>query len=195
MEFRMGLRSWLFGAKGEPTPDEIFAKMHKQIFPGGQRDVEHLTDRILGAVPGRLSREEARSLGMSLKALLVVAQDKSEDRLLISIRPKTPSLSDADRLRIVQAVARGEGASSAATGATQDTAIVINAANSIEGVDMEYQCLEQMFGPTQPKGEHWTLITRSHGRFGARYLEWFEIQPSKGSRRTVYFDITSFFGK
>jgi hypothetical protein len=78
----------------------------------------------------------------------------------------------------------------AEAGATAETAIVIHATNSLEGIPKEYAALSGMFGT---RNRDWKLIERSviHGARG-RQLEKFIVSASN-QRKEVYFDITEWF--
>ena len=73
-----------------------------------------------------------------------------------------------------------------------DAIIILNAQTNWEGVDAEYYYLEKMFGK---KGTNWNLDQQSLvNEDGANY-DAMDITLSDGSKRTIYFDITDFFGK
>jgi len=89
-----------------------------------------------------------------------------------------------------QEVAAFGTANPASGGATSESAIRIQAANSLEGIPKEYGVLGAMFGT---QNQDWKLIERSliHANDG-RKLEKFIISVS-GKRKEVYFDITEWF--
>lgn len=89
----MSILNWIFGERKKPTPDAVFAKMERHLFRAGQKDVDQMSSATATAAPGKLSRAEAESIGRSLSAMLVISNDKSEHRLLLSLTPK-----DADPL-------------------------------------------------------------------------------------------------
>jgi hypothetical protein len=78
-------------------------------------------------------------------------------------------------------------------GETIEKAIVIRgAANHVAGVQAEYQWLEGAFGR---RGRDWKLQKQSLLESGGRRYDQMDIELADGTRRTVFFDITEFFGK
>jgi hypothetical protein len=192
----VGIFDSIFGGRKRDNsdPNEALQKLERHLFPGGQRDVDQMAKAILTALPGKFSHEEAEQLGRGVKVIDYISDDRSEERLLIHLRPKSPNLTEEERLRLIHAVVgdarrprEGNG-----DGSSRAQPIVITAKNSIEGIDAEYRMLERLLGP---QNKSWTLVSRANGRHGASYLEWFVVQPKSGQQRTVYFDITSFYGK
>lgn len=78
-------------------------------------------------------------------------------------------------------------------GESIDDAIIIrNAKTDLEGIDAEYYYLEKRFGK---RGTDWNLDQQSLvNEDGANY-DAMDITLSDGSKQTIYFDITDFFGK
>lgn len=192
----MGIFDSIFGggARQNPNPRVALEKLERHLFPGGQRDVDRMADTILAALPGKFSHEKAQELGRGLKVINYISEDRGEERLLIHVRPKTPNLSEAERLRLIHAVV-GDARrplEADSDGSSRDRPIIITASNSIDGIDAEYRMLERLFGP---QNKAWTLVSRANGRHGTRYLEWFDVKPKTGPQSTIYFDITSFYGK
>jgi hypothetical protein len=62
----------------------------------------------------------------------------------------------------------------------------------MQGIQAEYAVLGQRFGEID---KDWQVKCRSHGPVGNRYIEVFTIQLSDGLTKSVYFDISAFFGK
>lgn len=192
----MGLFDWIFRQGKEKTDDPavLMSRISGQIFPRGQRDVDEMVDQIIAALPGRLTRERALELGRGIRVIHLVATDRTEERLLIHLRPKTPELTEAQRIALARA-AVGQIAmvgNEDSGGSSPDTAIVIKAQNSMEGISQEYQHLEKRFGS---QNNAWKMLSRGHRAHGDRVIDWFNIQLEDGSHRIVYFDITSFYGK
>ncbi len=77
-------------------------------------------------------------------------------------------------------------------GQTPETAVVINFTTSAQGVHAEYQYLEQHFGR---QDKDWKVEMRYNKTRENKTFEWFVISFPSGEKRTVYFDITAFFGK
>jgi hypothetical protein len=78
-------------------------------------------------------------------------------------------------------------------GRGMDTAILIEAKDSFEGVDAEYDYLEERFGPL---GEGWDVQaqTLKPGEDGRQY-DIMTVQFEDGKAMDIYFDISSFYGK
>lgn len=173
---------------------EPLQKLERVLFPGGQQDVDRMTNAILAVLPGKFHRTEAEQLGRGIKAINYMSEARGEERLLAHLRPRSPTLTDIERLSLIRAVVDNSGrvTEGNVAGSSSSHPIVIKARNSFEGIDAEYRNLERLLGP---ENKSWTLHFRAHGTHGARYLEWFVVNLKSGGQRTIYFDITSFFGK
>jgi hypothetical protein len=80
----------------------------------------------------------------------------------------------------------------AGDGATKESAVVINATSSIVGIDAEYQWLTSCFGK---QDRDWKVEIRMQSDDNGRSYETFVIELSDGSSKTIYFDISSFYGR
>ncbi len=78
------------------------------------------------------------------------------------------------------------------TGESAEKAIVVHAENEEEGIAAEYEYLFKKFGL---KGKNWNLKRQSLLDFNNRYFDKMEIELSDGSSKSLFFDITEFFGK
>ncbi len=79
------------------------------------------------------------------------------------------------------------------TGESIEEAIVIlDASNHMEGVGAEYEYLAKKFGV---QGKDWKLIRQSLMPYGGRQYDRMEIELADKAQKTIFFDITSFFGK
>lgn len=74
------------------------------------------------------------------------------------------------------------------TGETPATAIVIDAASSAQGVPLEYEWIESKL--PRARIERKVLL-----HIGGRTFDRFDVVLASGERRSVYFDITGFYGK
>ncbi len=73
------------------------------------------------------------------------------------------------------------------------TAIVIHGApNTQAGIRTEYLCLEALFGR---RGVDWQLERQALLVSGDRRYDEMRLRLADGTSKTVYFDITDFFGK
>lgn len=77
-------------------------------------------------------------------------------------------------------------------GLTLDSAVIIDATNSILGVVAEYSYIQSLYGK---RDKDWSLIFRELEDYNSKIYEVFTIELSDGNSKKIYFDITSFFGK
>ncbi len=78
-------------------------------------------------------------------------------------------------------------------GDTPETAVVIaGAKDSIQGIAAEYQYLGQKFGR---ENADWSLFRQSLLQQGSKVYDRMELRLKGGARKTVFFDISEFFGK
>lgn len=79
------------------------------------------------------------------------------------------------------------------TGDSPDTAVTIRGAvDEMAGVDAEYRYLREKFGLQQ---RDWRLVRQEVRRQGGRVFDVMHLVMADGAQRTIYFDITEFFGK
>jgi len=79
------------------------------------------------------------------------------------------------------------------SGDTPAAAVIIRgAADGIVGVAAEYRYLEGKFGQ---KMRDWRLKKQELLQENGRVFDVMHLELADGSRRTIYFDITEFFGK
>ena len=78
------------------------------------------------------------------------------------------------------------------SGDSREDAIVIkNAANHRAGVNVEYFYLQERFGK---RDIHWKLVMQALLK-GERPVDWLKIELPDGITKSIYFDISEFFGK
>jgi hypothetical protein len=78
-------------------------------------------------------------------------------------------------------------------GDTMERAVIIRGVSDHAlGVEAEYRYLAQLFG--RP-GRDWEPIGQELVESGDRYYDEMHVRLSDGTRRSVFFDITEFFGK
>lgn len=79
------------------------------------------------------------------------------------------------------------------SGDTPATAVIIRgAADGVAGVAAEYQYLRGKFGQ---RDRDWRLKKQELLQENGRVFDVMRLELTDGSRRTLYFDITEFFGK
>ncbi len=74
----------------------------------------------------------------------------------------------------------------------EDAIVILDAVNSIEGVGAEYEYLSKKFGV---QGRDWRLVRQSLMPHSGRHYDRMDIELADHTKKTIYFDITSFFGK
>ena len=78
------------------------------------------------------------------------------------------------------------------SGDSREDAIVIkNAENHRAGVVAEYLYLEERFGE---RDIHWKLVMQALLK-GEKPIDWLEIELTDGTTKSIYFDVSEFFGK
>ncbi|TYT26725.1 hypothetical protein FZO89_10900 [Luteimonas viscosa] len=82
----------------------------------------------------------------------------------------------------------GGGAAEVRSGETPEAAIVIDAKSSAEGVPLEYRWIERNLPDS--KIERQALVNN-----GGKIYDRFDVVLPSGEKRSVYFDITKYFGK
>lgn len=70
--------------------------------------------------------------------------------------------------------------------------LISGAPNSIEGIAAEYAYLRKKFGR---ENVDWNLFRQSVLGQGGKFYDRLELDLKDGSRKTVFFDISEFFGK
>ncbi len=77
-------------------------------------------------------------------------------------------------------------------GDTIATAVVVRGAGSdLAGTYSEFAWLVDKYGQMD---KDWKLLSHSHGQYGDRDIDTFEIELASGARLCVYFDCTESFG-
>ncbi|MHA2247590.1 MAG: hypothetical protein ACXADY_21760 [Candidatus Hodarchaeales archaeon] len=77
-------------------------------------------------------------------------------------------------------------------GNSMEEAIVIANVGHFEGLDVEYQYLEKLFGK---RGIDWKLIQQTLLSEGNKIYDKIELELVDQTSVTIYFDITAFYGK
>ena len=72
----------------------------------------------------------------------------------------------------------------------EEAIIILEAESHREGVALEYRYLREKFGKRE---EDWELEKQSLLRKDDKYYDKMDLIFSDGTRKTIYFDITSFF--
>ena len=73
-------------------------------------------------------------------------------------------------------------------GSSYENAIIINEKTEGPGVDAEYKWLKKNY-------PGYKMISQSLDHKGSKHYDLLHIQTADGEKKTIYFDITNFFGK
>jgi hypothetical protein len=192
----MGLFDFL---KQKPQVNPELAEIMKQMafaaFPGGEQQIEEETAQLRALLKNRLSSAEAKQLLCKTKALLIISEDKSENRIIESVQITTNGKLTLQECRLVYVFLTGITGPqhSDATGTSEDDAVYINATSTMAGISAEYAWIEQRFGK---RDIDWKVVMRSHGtRDDGKSIENFVIETKNGEEHNLYFDISSFYGR
>ncbi len=121
-------------------------------------------------------------------ALPSKSAEDMDDVILAPTQPRPAKPSSNRPTALTGSSIRFEGGD----GSSQASAIVIvGAEGESDGVDSEYQYLDMLYGP-RPEG--WTMIQQSLLGDKGKSFDALEIEL-RGKRKTIYFDITAYFGK
>ena len=77
-------------------------------------------------------------------------------------------------------------------GKSQETAIIIKEATYSEGIAMEYEYIEKLYGT---RGEGWQLNDQALIEDKGHQIDQLEIILKDGTKISFFFDITEFFDK
>jgi hypothetical protein len=78
------------------------------------------------------------------------------------------------------------------SGDSREDAIVIkNAENHRAGIDAQYLYLQERFGE---RDIHWKLFMQALLK-GEKRIDWLVIRFIDGTTKSIYFDVSEFFGK
>jgi hypothetical protein len=78
-------------------------------------------------------------------------------------------------------------------GSSMEKAVkIVGAANSMEGISAEYQYLSNKYGI---RGQDWNLEMQSLAQDKGKSFDVMMIVLKDGTKLSVYFDISEFFGK
>lgn len=192
----MGLFDFLKQApKLPPDLQKQMQSIALAAFPRGEKQIREETAQLHALLRGKLTKDEAKKLLTRTKALLIISDDKSKERIIPSIVASTGNkLTHHEGVLAYQFFTGISGDIYAGgDGSTTQSAVVINATSSSVGVNAEYKWIESRYG-TQDKD--WTIETRMHGGSNdGKSFESFHIKLANGNMKTIVFDISSFYGR
>lgn len=194
----MGLFDF-FKAKSPPNRSSELEQQMQLIslaaFPGGKQQIEEEAAQLHALLRGKLTKDEAKRLLARTKALLVISEDKSKERIVPSIVAAAGNkLTQHEGFLAYQFFTGSAGELfSGGNGSCTESAVVINATSSLAGISAEYQWISNQYGR---RDQDWKVVSRSHGSSDdGKYYETFHVELTGGARRTIVFDISSFFGR
>jgi hypothetical protein len=155
-----------------------------------------LVEQVDNLVGGKIELANLRQIVVATKVLVALTPvtDREEQQFVSSIQVRSNGLLTREQAQQVYYTLFGDPSKlySGGSGLSKEDPVIISTDTTTKGIHAEYAWFRKHCGK---KDVDWTLVMRSHGPFGARYLETFEIKVSDGSTKSVVFDITSFFGK
>jgi hypothetical protein len=174
--------------------DQAMENIGKQAFPNGEADIKKDTNAIHALFGGKLSLEECRKFVCSRKALVIISQDKTAERMIPSfIIASGNKITENEAYQAYLYFTGGGLSYSGGDGLTKDNPVVIHAKTSTMGIPAEYAYIEKRYGK---QDEDWKVGLRFHGKSDkGRSFETFNIVLKNGQEVTIHFDITEFFGK
>jgi hypothetical protein len=179
-------------------PPELEAKMKLMAlaaFPGGPQQIENESAQLHALFRNKISLDEAKHILTRAKSLLVISEDKSEQRVVPSILVySNGKLTQQDASLAYQFMTGVSGdLYSGGDGSTIENAVVIKATNSIAGIDAEYKWIGQRYGP---RNQAWKVASRMHGsNQNGKSYETFDIECTNGKHVKIIFDVTAFYGR
>ena len=179
----------------DPGVQELLSKVFNEVFPGGNADVTRHARAIRAIFNNKLTQQECEGFVKGSKTLIYIADDKTPDRIIPSLMNRAHGKVTKDEIYQAYVYLSDGGVSySGGDGLSRENPVIITAATTLMGVPAEYAYVGKHF---EEKDEDWKMGPRfllkadGHGR----QLEAFALELADGKKITVYFDITSFFGK
>ena len=74
----------------------------------------------------------------------------------------------------------------------EEAIIILDVKNNAEGIAAEYEYLEMKFGES---GKAWEMEIQGLIHEDNKHYDILELRFPDGAKKTIYFDITSFYGK
>ncbi len=180
--------------KVDPGVQELLSKVFNEVFPGGNADVTRHARAIRTIFNNKLSIEECEAFVRGSKTLIYISDDKTPDRIIPSMMNRAQGKVTKDEIYQAYVYLSDGGVSySGGDGLSRENPVVITATTTLMGIPAEYAYIGKRFGE---KDKDWKvgpifLLNADHGR----KLEGFALELADGKKITIYFDITSFFGK
>jgi len=163
-------------------------------FPGGQKQFEEETSQLYSMLCGKLTMDESAFLLRRTKALLIIAEDKSETRIVPSIRASTDGKLTEQEARMVYVFLTGISGptTSGGDGSSAEHAVVINVTSAPVGLSEEYAYIEKKCGH---RDIDWTFKSQMLSSKDEKAFDIISVTLQDGSSRIFWFDITAFYRK
>ncbi len=194
----MGLFDFLKSKRTPELPSDQQTQMQKialVAFPGGEKQINQETEQLHTLLCGKLTKDEAKKLLTRTKALLIISDDYSKERIVPSIIASTGNkLTHHEGVLAYQFFTGISGELyTGGDGSTIQMAVVINATSSPAGINAEYKWIESRYGALN---KDWKIESRMHGESDSgKFYETFHIKLADGTLKTIVFDISSFYGQ
>lgn len=163
-------------------------------FPNGDEQINYEAGQLRLALHEKTSFERSKSLLVWTKSLLIISEDKSPQRMTQAIIDhEKGNLNFEEAATALKCIIDFPTKLYVGGDGTFDDMVKINSNDSAEGVDYEYTWLEMNFGK---KDVLWSLSSQLSGiREDGIDYDQLNIILSTGELVSVFFDITSFYGK
>lgn len=191
----MGIFDFFKGkSKAESEVDELREKLMKEVFPGGSAEVTKYAQSIKKIFNDKLTQSECEAFVRGSKTVIHIAEDKTPERIVPSMMHRSKGkVTEEEAYQAYIYLSNGGISYSGGDGLNRNNPIIITASTSLMGIPAEYAYLKKQFGE---EGKDWEMTTKLLLKSDqGRQVEAFALKLANGSEVTVYFDITSFFGK
>lgn len=189
----------LFDAfKKKKSPDKDLTPMQAMamtLFPNGHKDIVDGGNTVHQLAKKKIPSEQSQKLFAAIKSLIFISESISSEEIRAKIDRDTNGVLSQGEIQSIYLFISGDsdGSSySGGDGASADKAVVINCTASSKGISAEYAYLEQHFGR---RDQDWTLTSQMQLNSDGKNLDALEIRFPSGETRTIYFDISQFYGR
>ncbi len=191
----MGFFDFLKGkSKEELELDKLRAKLMDDVFPGGNAEVTKYAQTIKAIFNDKLNISECEAFVRGSKTLIHITDDKTSERIVPSMMHRAEGkVTEEEAYQAYLYLSNGGISYSGGDGLSKTNPIIITASTSLMGIPAEYGYLKKQFGD---EGADWEMTLKLLLKSDqGRQIESFVLKLANGSEVTVFFDITSFFGK
>jgi len=181
--------------KNDPDLQGLIEDVFNQVFPNGKADVTRHAQKIRAIFNNKMTLQECEIFVKGSKTLIYIASDKTADRIVPSLMHRALGMVNKDEIcKAYIYLSDGGVLYSGGDGLCRENPVIINTTTTQMGISAEYNYIRKNFG-VQDKdwflGPKFLLKPIENGI----QLEAFSLELANGERVTVYFEITSFFGK